>query len=400
MLPAGVPLRLRVTKTVPLHVGSSVTAILQQPVYVRDQLALSTGTVLHGTVEATEPASRLDRTKAWLNGDLTSQRAPVVTFTSFEGEHGAMPLNAEARIRNTQWVRFVPEDRHRNLWQKQKAELCDRVEAARAMIFDPGRGDRALRAVYAQLPYHPQRIWAGTEMIADLLAPGASDAVARPATPLAPADLRLNGLHVRARLTAQVSSNGAKKDDTVTAIVTEPVFDASGALVLPEGSQMQGRVLQVKPARSFGRNGHLAFAFMSVQREGEEAQHAHGVLTAAGGAKVENLRINQEGEVESQPQRNRFLAPLLLGALTLAGSSNDDNSRNGHRDNNAAGQVVAAGGFGFVGRVLAGTLQNAHLGTAFGAFGTAKSVGFRFLAPGKPVVFERDTMVEVALETH
>ena len=45
------------------------------------------------------------------------------------------------------------------------------IKSVHDTFFTPGRTDRALRLFYSQLPYHPQRIWAGTGFIAELNAP-------------------------------------------------------------------------------------------------------------------------------------------------------------------------------------------------------------------------------------
>jgi len=49
----------------------------------------------------------------------------------------------------------------------------------------------------------------------------------------------------------------------VEAIVSEPLVIAN-RLYLPEGNRLKGTVLQVKPARRFGRNGQLRIAFHEV----------------------------------------------------------------------------------------------------------------------------------------
>ena len=396
---SGVPLHLRVMHTAPLHTGAAVDAILESPVYVRDRIALSNGTVLHGVVTGTEPAPRMDRAKAWLNGDVTPQRTPIVAFRSMDGDTGPQPMAAEARVRSTQWVRFVAAKKHQSLLDKGKAMICDQVESTRAQIFEGGKRDRILQYVYSQLPYHPQRIWAGTQMIAELQTESTVSVPEQTRVPLVPSEgSDLDGLHVIARLTTDVDSNHAKKDDAVTATVTEPVYDNKGGLVLPEGSTMRGRVLQSKPSRSFGRNGQLHFIFASVQREGEQPQRANGFLTAAAGAKSENLKVDQEGGVKAEADKGRFLAPIVLGALAVAGQTRDNEEGVAGGGGVGGRQFVGANGLGLVARGLALGINNVNVAAGFGYFATAKSIVFRFLVPGHPVSFAKDTMVEVQLQ--
>ncbi len=395
---AGVPLRLLVTKTTSLHPGSPVDAVLEQPVYVRDRIAISAGTTMHGIVSSTEPAARLVRVRAWLDGDITPQRIPVVRFETMDGNNGPMAIAAEGRMRSTQWVRFTSSGKKKKGMLTMGREMVNQqMESTRSVIFDPGKGDRALRLLYSQLPYHPQRIWKGTQIIADLQSSPSVPVPELPGASLVPAaSPDLNGLHVVARLTDDVNSDRAKKDDPVIATVTEPVYDAKGGLVLPEGSIMRGRVLQSRPSRSFGRNGQLRFTIADVQRKGEAMQRAHGVLTGATGATDENLSVDQEGGVKAQPDKGRFLAPLLLGALAVAGRDGDRENGGG---GNVGGQLVASNGFGIVARIISLTVQDKNVSTGFGMFAFAKSVTFRFLTPGHPVNFQKDTMVEVELQS-
>jgi hypothetical protein len=105
----------------------------------------------------------------------------------------------------------------------------------------------------------------------------------------------------------------AGKGDPVTAVVTKPLFDPQHQLILSEGTELEGAVLQAKPSRSFGRNGRLRFTFRSIKRTGENAEHIPGTLTGAEGNASQNVSVDPEGNVKSNPDKNRFVAPLLLG---------------------------------------------------------------------------------------
>jgi hypothetical protein len=184
----------------------------------------------------------------------------------------------------------------------------------------------------------------------------------------------------------------------VTAVVTEPVFDPQHQLVLPEGTELEGTVLQSKPARRFGRNGQLHFVFRGVKRTGEENQQVRGTLQAAEGNKSQNLSVDEEGAVKSRPDQNRFVAPLMLAALTIAGHDRD---RDGAAGGNGLGRdTVASNGFGVIARIIALTVNSRGIATGFGAYATAKSVYFRFLTRGHPVTFPKDTVIKIQLATH
>ena len=167
------------------------------------------------------------------------------------------------------------------------------------------------------------------------------------------------------------------------------MFDGTHRLLLAQGAHLEGTVQQAKPARSFGRNGTLRFSFREVRPTGEaSSQQLFGTLSGAGGEKNQNLKVDAEGKVQAQPDKDRFVAPLLLAALASRGQ--DD-------DGGAGSQVVAANGLGLVARVVSWTVSSRNVATGFGAYGFAKSVYFRFLTRGKPVAFPQDTPLEVQL---
>ncbi len=272
-IPAGVPLHIRATHTAHLHTGTPVLGVLTQPIYVRDRLVLPIGSPVQGTVTAYAPVERLVREQALLNGDVTPLHDPVVDFTTVHLDGATtddsaqdIPLDSRALVRDTQIVRFSAAKKPSLIHQAIDIGK-QRVREAYDAVFAPGKKDRALQLLYGQLPYHPQRIWAGTQFVAELIAPATVMLSAEPPTPEATDD-SLNGITVDARLADPLDSSTAKKGDPVTAIITAPVFDANGNLILPEGAQLDGLVSATKPARSFGRNGQLRFAIRGVRSFG------------------------------------------------------------------------------------------------------------------------------------
>jgi hypothetical protein len=388
---AGVPLHVRVTRTAHLKIGAHVEGILTSPIYVYDRLVLPEGEAVRGTVIATPDADRILRMKALLNGDVTPLHDPVVNFSSLHlsATNTEIVLNSHAVIRDTQLMRFVPNSKRPSLGQKLTTAFRDGIRSAHDAISAPGKKDRALKLLYSQLPYHPQRIWSGTQFTADLDTPVSLSLPTAPRLPISQVS-SLDHLNVRARLADTLSSDTAKKGDVTTAIVTQPVFDSDHQLILPEGAQLEGSVLQSKPARSFGRNGQLRFAFSTVDREGIELQRAYGTLAGAEGRADQNLTVDDEGSVTANPDKYRFVAPLLLGVLATGISQNG---------NSLGRNTVASNGFGLAARVIALTVNDKGVATGFGVYALAKSVYFRFLTKGHQVSFPKDTMIEVQLSS-
>lgn len=393
---AGVPLHIVVTRTTGLRVGAPVEGVLTEPVWAYDRLVLPQDAVAHGAIVSLEAPERETRLKARLNGDLTPLHQPLVRFTSIETAAGTVPIEADGSERQTATVRFAARG-HQSIRQKVSGAVRGRWSEAHEAIFGketgPGFRDRAVRLFYSQLPYHPQRVWQGTELVADLRQPARLEMPeARKSLLVDSADLTGSlppETTVHARLTAAVSSDAAKTGEPVTAVVTVPVFDGKEDLILPEGARLEGAVLRAKPSRSFGRNGALRFTFRNVERADEAPQKLRGTVTGAQGMAAENLSVDDEGNVKAQPDKNRFVAPLLLFALAAGGHHHDRD------DNGVGGQVVASNGLGLVARVVAWTVASPGVATGFGMYGFAKSVYFRFLTRGHPVEFAKDTVVEV-----
>jgi hypothetical protein len=329
-----------------------------------------------------------------LNGDVTPLHNPVVNFSSIRVGDVDVALDSEAMIRSAQMVNFVPGGPNLSLMQQAKKMIKERIQSTRDALFAPGKKDRALRLLYSQLPYHPQRIWAGAQFIADLKMPAEVGVPVEAAPKIAGASASvLNSMVVTARLIDGLSSDTAKKGDVVVAVVTQPIFNLQHELVVAEGTRLEGTVLQSQASRSFGRNGQLRFVFRSIQRPQEEQVQVHGTLTAAEGGSAQNISVDHEGGVKAHPDKSRFVAPLVVGMLAVAGHDRDRDS-----DNNGLGRdVVASNGLGLVARVIALTLNDRNTATGFAAYAFAKSIYFRFLARGHAVAFPKDTLVRVQL---
>jgi hypothetical protein len=386
-LPASTPLHIQTSRTAHLHIGSKVTGVLTEPVYLRDHVVLPQNTVVLGVVSAYAAVDRKLRIEALLNGDVTPLHDPIVDFNQLQLPGGAQEVAFSSRgvRRDSQLVRFVSRKKRTTYIQQAEDMARAEIKSLHDIFFTPGRTDRALRLLYSQLPYHPQRIWAGTCFIAELSAPLNIASSQPEPVPLASSPT-LDSLTVSGRLNTPLSSATSRPGDPVTATITRPVVDAQHHLLISEGGILEGVVTRAKPARRLGRNGELRFAFRGLADEAGTT-HVDGNVTGAAGAKAENLTVDEEGNVKANPDKGKLLAPLLL-AYTAA---------LGHDDDGGVGQtVVGSNGFGLVARFIALT-NNKGIATGFGLYALGKSVYFRYLDRGHQVTFPRDTEVEVQL---
>jgi hypothetical protein len=395
VIPANIPLRVKVTRTVTLKTGTPFRGQLIEPVYGPDRLLLPAGTTAEGAVSATPAADRSTRVNAKLDGDFTPLRTPVIRVTQLVLASGTtVPVDAVGGMRNATTISLAAHPPPSSIAGRVKALIHAQIQSVRDTLHDPHKGDMLKQLLYSQLPYHPQRVWAGSEFDAvlrePLHLPAASGA---PVMPHA-ATVDLSSGTMQARLTQGISSASAKKGDPVSGVLVKPFCNPQGGVMLPAGTSLNGLVIQTRPARSFGRSGHLRFSFRSISAPdtaaaAQPAQPIEGSLSSIQGKQGQNVALDSEGGTRAQPDKGRFLAPLVLGALTVAaaGGDNDDILQHG----------VASNGFGIVTRVvtMATASRNASLG--FAIFALSKSLYRRFIARGHEVSFPVNTELSISL---
>ena len=175
------------------------------------------------------------------------------------------------------------------------------------------------------------------------------------------------------------------------AVLSKPLFDAAKEhVLLPEGTKLNGIVVQAQPARYWARNGKLRFSFRSVEvPQAAEAHEVLGQVSAAEGMRGENLSIDSEGGAKAGSGKNKLLAPLALGVMAMA-SMDDDGPL-------AVKGGVTSNGFGLVARIVGVAAASPKVSATFAYFALAKSVYKRWIAKGHEVEFPRDTRLEIEL---
>jgi hypothetical protein len=391
-VPADVPLRIEVTRTLTLKIGQPFHGQLIEPVYGPDRLLLPAGTTAEGVVSATPAADRSTRVNAKLDGDFTPLRVPVIRVTQLVLPSGkTLPVNAVGGMRNAATISFARHPQKSSIVARVKGMIHEKIQQVHDTAHDQHKGDRAKQLLYSQLPYHPQRVWAGSQFDAILREPLRLPAAsASPPMPAAAA-VDLTSGTLQARLTSGISSESAKQGEPVTAVLVRPFCDAKGQMMLPEGTSLRGLVLQARHARSFARTGRLRFVFRSVgtpAAQNAAAQHIEGRLSSIQGQKSQNIALDEEGGTHAQPDNGRFLAPLVLGVMAAA--SNDD-------DGGIARQGVTSNGFGLVTRVITMATASRNASTGFAVFAFSKSVYRRYIARGHEVSFPANTEMAIDL---
>ena len=407
-IPSTTPLSVQLLQHVPMKNGEPLEGRLLYPLYIQNRIALPAGVILRGSVIQLD-SDRGRRIHSRLRGDFTPFHIPVVRFDQVMLPDGTLqPILSDSAKDGVPILRLSPPPSQKkgSFISRQLAQGKQRVKETVALFTLPGRGDRLVQFIYTQLPYHPERIETGTAWTVELAQPlelkpkiGSPDdntdpvaqrenkqpAKEKPDATGPPPD-KGTEWRLRAYLQQTISSANEKPGNTFQALVSEPVFNADHAVVVPQGSLLVGEIAQAKPARSFGRQGKLRFRFRELRLPNGFSQPVQGTLAGVDSGKSANLQIDPEGGIQPQTQ-NRVIVPMVL--TLLAGRAfDDDGSRAG---NNA----VASNGFGIVGRVVGIVSSSRNVAAGIGIYGAALAFYDLWLAHGRDVVFVKNTRIEV-----
>jgi hypothetical protein len=447
-VPAGVPLRLSLTKRAPMRIGSPVSAKLIEPVYAFDRVVIPAGTVVRGSVTQLDSVSKLVRAHALMAGDFTPLHRARVEFTGLKLPDGrVLPIHtASAAGLPTLYVEpkppkppkqtktpapapqnqtpdaNQPESRTKKLStlarQEAKKEINSRIDAQLnahtyglgSLVRGPNTKERLVDFVYAKLPYHPQSYRRGTRFDGVLEGPLQfgeakldADSVSQVGTE-APQDSL-----VQLRFLSTVSSATAKVGDPVEAVLSEPLRGAGNKLIFPEGTHLSGRVRLTQHARWLHRSGKLRFTFDQVtlpafleslhQAPLERAPLAHtdARLLSAETDPSASVKIDSEGSAKATEPKSRLLAPAISALVALKSMDNDygkPTSAGGNGAGNPGGTALGGfSGFGLLG--VAAARASATAGAALGMWGMAVSVYTSLVTPGHEVEFQKNSSLVV-----
>ncbi len=404
-LPAKTPLAVTIDNHLPMKVGQPIRGALLYPVYSGETELLPQRTVLEGTIVALTPDKKR-RLHSRLRGDFTPFRTPVVHFSSVALTDGrTAPISIGDATDGAPYLRIVPPPPNtggivKQTFERAKQAAQDQIQIVTA----PDKGDRALQALYMNLPYHPQRVEKNTawsfETTAAFTLPPAATPLVLPDPEVAATKKKKKKVEaptpieegpptwiLQAFLTEPLDSSTAKIGEIIHAEVAQPVFNKDKTVAVPVGSVLTGTLVAAKPARSFGRSGTLRFDFNQLTLP----QGApHSVQTTLVGVDAPGkIALDSEGQFKPAANNN-VIVPLILAVLA-AHSLDTDGGDGAQFGKNAVG----ANGFGLVGVVLGAAGQSPYFAAGIGFYGTALTMYDRFIAHGKQVTFAHDTRVTV-----
>jgi hypothetical protein len=404
-VPKGTPVQVALDKEVRLRkVGQPIHARVVEPVYAFDKLVIPVGTEATGQLTKIERVSGGKRTVAALDADFTPSHAIEVEFSEFvllDGKH--IPVHTTVTPGSGQPIQFVSSAGDASEKNGVKDLAAEKAAAAKQaakqewanamkQVKEPGKLHRIERYAIADLPIHPQYIDAGSVYFAEL-----QDALDFGTEPMSPelagsiGAMPAEGSMVEARLMTPLSSATAHMGDPVEAIISRPLFEG-GRLILPQGSVLQGSVIQVHPAHHPGRNGELRLVFHQLRLADGVQQKVEASLAGVEAARVDHVKLDTEGGAHAAASNARFLTTTVavgLGAFSMIGDSGG-----GDIGHSSAG---GAGGYKLIGLAMGLAIRSQPLGMAMGAFGASRSIYANFVARGHDVVFPKNTTMEIGI---
>jgi len=414
-VPEGTPLPVILDKEVRVRkTGQEIDAKIAEPVYVFDKLVVPAGSDVIGKVTAIGGVPALKRTYAALNSDFSPVREVQVTFTRLHLQDGHdIPLHTRVSLASQGVLEFAtatePQNKTKSKKQNAAAKLASEKISekkqevnrewtlAKEQVAAPGKMHRLKRILISELPIHPQYIEAGTRFNAELLDPLQFGTENKSAEELrmigtAPAP----GSIVHARLETPLSSATVQKGEAIEAVMTAPLL-TDNQLILPEGTVLNGSVLQARPARRLHRNGQLRIIFREIIPPDTAGQKIEGSLEGVEANADANLRVDSEGGAQATTPKTRYLTTGLTLALAAASLSPDSDAGTGGQSVLEVGRQGATGASGFrvVGFTIGLLVHSRPLASAFGAYGAARSIYSNFLSRGHEVVFAKDSAMSI-----
>jgi hypothetical protein len=427
----GVPLRVYLTQRVAMRMGEPVTAKVIEPVYVFDRIVIPVGAEVTGHVAKLDPVPKLTQTSSILSGNFTPLHIARVEFTEVHMTDGAiLPIHTETAVglptiyeppkpakapkkaatnkpaaQQSPMKELAAKEVKQELNHEINAQLNAHTYGLGSLVRGPNKKERLEDFAWAKSPYRPQKYRRGTRfdvLLADQLDFGSESIPVESLRNLGTSATLDRAAQIR--FVSSISSKTAKVGDRVEAILSQPLTDAGGKLLLPEGTHLSGAVRQVKPARWLHRTGRLRFTFDQVDLPACVAslpssppERSEARIEVAETDPAAGVKIDSEGAAKSTESKTRLLRPLIAGVIAVKAMDNDSGkatSGAGKGNDNAAGLALGGfSGFGMLGVVASQFSQVA--GSAFGMYGLAVSVYTNVVARGPEVVFKDHSSMQI-----
>jgi len=399
----GVPLRVMLKKTMRVKKpGQAVIAYVTEPVFAFDRIVIPKGSEVDGHITQLVPPSKFKRTGDYLNADFSPHRRVEVTFDTLVLADGTrMSLLTRVVPDVGPVVKLEANPQKDGEVKRARGMISSQVHSTLAALKPSALWRHAKSFVWGELPYHKQKLTAGTVFDAELVQPLDFGSAAIPPEEMgAMGQVPAENSEAYARLEMTLSSATAHVGGAVEATLTRPVFSADKKLLLPAGSVLQGTVVKARPARRFHRNGQLHFNLSRVALPSGTPEPVEMALEGIEVSKSSNIQMDSEGETSvASDKKSRVLDSAV--SIAIANSTLDSDS--GHAGATASSENRPLGGvlgFKLVGLALSFAARYPPLSQAMGFAGAGRSVYSNFFSRGRDIVLPKDTPIEVSFGEH
>ena len=396
-VPQGTPLQIALGSDVRVKkVGQPLQGHLMQPVYAFDRLVIPLGTQVKGHISKIGKPSGKQLTWSILNADFSPPRPVEVSFDEIVPAEGKpLPLHAAVVPGSGQVIRLVDSRSTKSggaktAFSAKMDEAKQEWRQAMQQINQPDKVHRAFRLGVAQLPIHPQYLDAGTLYNAELQEPlnfGSEEVTEQTlqsiGTPPPPGSL------VRASLLTPLDSGTAKRGEAVQAVACKPLFDGN-LLILPQGTLLNGSVLQVRPARHLKHNGQLRIAFHELVLPSGSTFRVDTTLAGIQAGQTDTL--DPEGAAKATNPKSRYVTTGIAVSLAMVGSGSPHDE--GAATGPAAGGAVA---FRLVGIIVGLAVRSHTMAILMSAYGGSRSIYMNFFGRGRNISFPRYTTMDIGI---
>lgn len=124
-----------------------------------------------------------------------------------------------------------------------------------------------------------------------------------------------SGTVFRVRMNGTISSKTSKVGDTFTTTITEAVRSADGIVVMPEGTQVLGRIDTVIPAKKGGEPGQISVSFVSVKLPTGTSRAISGSLSELD---TKTAKSDNESTASGDKMKNRKI--IFIGGGGAGGA--------------------------------------------------------------------------------
>ncbi|HWZ52963.1 MAG TPA: hypothetical protein VNW54_16020 [Granulicella sp.] len=393
-VPVGTPLQVALEhETRVKKVGQPLHGRLMLPVYAFDHEVIPQGVEVDGHISSIGSPGKKKLLMSYMNANFTPTRPVEVTFDAIVLPDGRrIPLHVTVVPGSGQVIRLVDTGKAAPAKSGIAAKLDQAKQEwqqARQQVHEPGKVHKAMRIAEGQLPVHPQYLDAGAVYYAELQQPlEFGDETVKGEELQSVGTIPPPGSLVRATLLTSLDSGTTKKGTLVQATLAKPLFDGD-RLILPQGTRLNGSVLQVRPARRLKHNGQLRIAFHElVLPDGSNVSvdtTIQGIESGAG----DNATLDSEGGAKATSSKSRYVSTGLSVSLAMVGSG-------GQNDVGLAGP--AAGGavsFKLIGLAVGLAVQSHNLAIVMSAYGGSMAIYRGFFGRGHEITFPKDTSMEI-----